>query len=189
MNSNILNNAERRNNERKNFYAIAIILITVIIWFFVTSDFYVSYLAHSEENTMTENKAASLNKELNSLNEKKKQFENDKLTQKLINQFAWEYREDLIINQLYASFTWVTVDSLSMDKWQKLPNWLSLANITVSVSAKDVKTLNSFLDYLTSAESNIRFIIKNISFPLDSNSPDNPTQATVSLWMYYYSAK
>lgn len=189
MGSTLLNNSFRRNNNRKNFYATAIIVITMCCLFFVTSDIYSTYVQLSEESNMTLNKWNQLKSDLDKMTSKKQKVASDKSMQNLIKQFASEYREDLIINQIYKQFLWVTIDSISMDKWQKLPNWLSIANISISVSVKDVDKLKSYLDYLTWESSDIRFVIKSISFPLDTNNLKNNTQASLSLGMYYYSAQ
>lgn len=189
MNSTLLNTSNNRKNKRQSYYAIVLMFITLFCAIFITSDFYSSYFQHSEENAMSESKIASMNSELNSLNEKKLKLESDKDTKNTIKQFAWEYREDIILNQLYKPFAGATVDNVIMDKWQKLPNWLNMANIWITVSAKDISTLKKFLDYLTWENSDIRFVIKSISFPLDTANLNSTTQATASLWMYYYSAK
>gem|GEM_PF-3192699 len=88
MSSTLLNTSYNRKNKRQNYYAIALIFITLFCAIFVTSDFYSSYIQHSEENAMSESKIASMNSELNSLNEKKLKLESDKDTKDTIKQFA-----------------------------------------------------------------------------------------------------
>lgn len=189
MTSNLLNKSFNKGGSRQNIYASVFIIITILILFFVTSDLYSSYVQVQEEKGMLDSKVNFLKTELNSMNEKKMKVKNDKEVGKLITQFSSEYREDVILNQLYEKFDWSSVDSISMDKWQKLPNWLSMANISITVSAKNIDELKKYLDYLTSESSKIRFVIKNISFPLSSFDTNQPTQATITLWMYYYQNK
>lgn len=189
MTSNLLNNSFKRNNNRQNIYASILIIITILILFFITSDLYSSYIQVQEEKTLTDSKLSFLKAELNSMNDKKMKVKNDWNVSKLISQFASQYREDVILNQLYKKFDWTSVDSISMDKWQKLPNWLSMADILITVSAKNVTELKKYLDYLTWDDSEIRFVIKSISFPFNSFDTNSPTQASISLWMYYYQNK
>lgn len=172
--------------DKINIYATLIILITLWITFFVLSDLYSSYNQYSEEITSLKTKEKTLNEELVILNDKKSKVKSDKKTQTLISQYASPYREDLILNQIYAKFDWVSINDISMDKWQKLPNWLSMANIWFSVNAKNTVELNKYLEYLTSKTSNIRFVIKNTTFPLNSENQNSTTQASLSLWMYYF---
>lgn len=189
MNSILLNNSYNRKIKRQNFCAIGLMFITLFCSIFITSNFYTSYIQLNEENIMSETKIKSMNSELNSLNEKKLKLENDKETQNTIKQFAWEYREDIILNQLYKPFAGATVDNVTMNKWTTLPIGLNMANIWVTITTKDTVTLKNFLDYLTWEKSEIRFVIKNISFPLDTNDLNSTIKTDISLWMYYYSTK
>lgn len=73
-----------------------------------------------------------------------------------------------------------------MSKGEKSPNGLSLATISLSLKAQDVGTLNNFLNYLTNSKTNKKsYIIKNLSFPLDTTKND-PVAASIELAMYYF---
>jgi cell division protein FtsB len=85
-------------------YATLLLLLTIAISFFVSSNLYSTYATSSEEKTGLNSKIESLKLELDSLNKKREQVKNDKDTKALIAQFASDYREDLILNQIYAKF-------------------------------------------------------------------------------------
>ncbi|MDD2565290.1 MAG: hypothetical protein PHZ26_00980 [Candidatus Gracilibacteria bacterium] len=172
--------------DKNNIYATLLIIITLGITFFVLSDLYSSYNQYNEEVASLKIKEKSLNEELMTLNEKKNKVKNDKKTQQLIAQYASPYREDIILNQIYAKFDGVNINDISMDKGQKLPNGLSMANIGFSIDAKNIVELNKYLEYLTDKTSNVRFIIKNAAFPLNSENQNSTTQASLSLGMYYF---
>jgi len=175
-----------KKTNKSNMYAILILLATIWITLFVLSDLYSSYTQFSEEKASLKTKEETLSNELKALNEKQEKVKSDKKTLQLISQYASPYREDLILNQIYAKFDWISINDITMDKWQKLPNWLSMANINFSVNAKNIIALNKYLDYLTNKTSNIRFVIKNVNFPLNSENQNSTTQASLSLWMYYF---
>lgn len=186
-NSNLIWNKNKW--DKTKIYSIMIIIITIILTFYVLSDLYSWYNLQKLEKENIENKIASLNTELNVLNEKNEKVKNDKETLQLIKQFAWEYREDIILDQIYIKFDWVSIWDINMDKWQKLPNWLSMASVSFNIGAKDIETLNWYLDYLTWKKSNIRFVIKSIAVPLNTEKTDSMTKASLNLWMYYFDNK
>lgn len=175
-----------KNADKKSMYAILLLLLTIAIWFFLTTSLYSTYATSSEEKTGLDTRIESLREEVNVLNKKKDQVSNDKSTREAIAQFASQYREDLILNQIYAKFDWVLVQDINMDKWQKLPNGLNLAWVSISVTAKNLTELNKYLTYLTDKTSNIRFVIKSVSFPLNSENTSSAVSASISLGMYYF---
>lgn len=185
-NSTLYNYWKQNNFKNKNLYAIFILMITIILIFSFSYNIYANYIKLNQELSNFKSKKLSLTTELNFLNEKKVQVNNDKEIKKALSQFAWDYREDLILNQIYKNFDWIKVGNISLNKWQKLPNGLSMANITINLTAKNLTEFNKYLEYLTWESYNLRFIIKNVSFPFDSQNNNLSFQASINLGMYYF---
>lgn len=172
--------------ETSSIIASILIMATIMIIFFFTSSEYSIYVEKTEESKSLQTRLDWLKKELASLNEKKSKVKNDAWTQKSISQLAGIYREDQILNQIYVPTDWISVHDINMDKWQKLPNWLSLANISISVDAKWIDDLNKYIDYLTSNSWKVRFVIKSFSVPINTENLDSAIAANLNLGMYYY---
>ncbi len=82
----------------------------------------------------------------------------------------------------------INVGAVSIDKWKKLPSGLSLANISVVVSAETPDQIIDYITYLTT-ESRFAFTIDSISLPLDTASLAQDTKSlslSLSLGVYYY---
>lgn len=82
----------------------------------------------------------------------------------------------------------INVGAVSVDKWKKLPSGLSLANISVVVSADTPDQIIDYITYLTT-ESRFAFTIDSISLPLDTASLAQDTKSlslSLSLGVYYY---
>lgn len=178
-----------KSQDKNNLYATIIIFATILILFFVTTKAYSEYTTNAELNKQTQSEVEKLKNKLNELNDKKSKVESDEKTKKLIIQYAREYREDQILDQIYNPKDWISVNDISMEKGNRLPNGLNMASINISVEAKDVESLNKYIEYLTWEQEQIRFVIKNISFPFASDSTTNSTTASISLWMYYFDNK
>ncbi|EKE30134.1 MAG: hypothetical protein ACD_2C00038G0011 [uncultured bacterium (gcode 4)] len=186
MTSDSQNNPLYRKADKQNMYATLVLLLTLAITFFLTSGLYADYTSSNEEKVSLNGRIDSLKAELDSLNKKKNQVSNDKATKDAIAQFASVYREDLILNQIYSKFDWILVHDISMDKWQKLPNGLSMASISINVDAKNIAELNKYLNFLTEETSNIRFVVKSLNLPLSTDNVNTNVSAGLSLWMYYF---
>ncbi len=82
----------------------------------------------------------------------------------------------------------INVGAVSIDKWKKLPSGLSLANISVVVSAETPDQIIDYITYLTT-ESRFAFTIDSISLPLVTASLAQDTKSlslSLSLGVYYY---
>jgi hypothetical protein len=82
----------------------------------------------------------------------------------------------------------IAVGAISVNKWSKLVNGLSLGSVSFTVSALTIEDLIKFITYL-SKESPFVFTIDGISLPLDTSlSNDTSTQISLSLtlWVYYF---
>lgn len=172
--------------ENKTVLSSLLILTSIIVWMFYTSDIYWKYIENTEQTKALETKLEALKSESNALKLKKDEYNNNNELKETINKYAWKFREDYIINQIYAKNEWINVNWITMDKWQKLPSWLSMANISISVDAKTISNLNKYIEYLTSDKNKVRFVIKSISSPINTENLSSSTTSNISLWMYYY---
>ncbi len=169
-----------------SIFASALLILSLISIYFFTYWEYTAYIEKTEETKSLQSRLEWLKKELTDLNDKKSKVKSDSNTQKLLAQFAWNFREDAILNQVYEPKDWIVVHNISMDKWQKLPNWLNLANINISIDAKTIWDIYKYLEYLTDEKSKIRFVIKSATLPVNTDTIDSVLNVSISLGMYYY---
>ena len=93
-----------KDSDKRSMYATMLLLLTIGISFFLTANLYSTYSTASEEKASLESRAESLKAELETLKKKKDQVANDKTTKEAIARYASKFREDLILNQIYAKF-------------------------------------------------------------------------------------
>ncbi len=82
----------------------------------------------------------------------------------------------------------ISIGAISIDNGKKLPSGLSLATISLTLSADAADQIVEYLTYLTT-ESQLAFTIDSISLPLDTRGTDlNSTRLALSmtLGVYYY---
>ncbi len=82
----------------------------------------------------------------------------------------------------------VNVGNISVDKWRKLPSGLSMANVSVTISADNPNQIIEYITYLTT-ESPLAFTIDSINLPLDTSvlpEDNSGLSVTIALWVYYY---
>jgi hypothetical protein len=170
-------------SDKKNIYASVLILITIIVLFFFTKNIYFSKIENQENLNNLTIKAENIKKELDLLNDIKNKLNSDYKTKKDIEKYAWDYREDIILNSIFWKINWILIKNISMNKWQKLSSWLSMADISINVDVANLQTLNNYLLHLTSENSDMRFVVKGVNFPFWA---DNTSfNVSINLWMYY----
>jgi hypothetical protein len=98
----------------------------------------------------------------------------------------------VMLNKYTASSTLtpaaINISSINVDTGRKLPNWLSMATVSLSLSADTPDQIVDYLTYLTT-ESAFAFTIDSISLPLDTgNIAANTTGVSlaIALGVYYY---
>lgn len=82
----------------------------------------------------------------------------------------------------------VNVGNISVDKWRKLPSGLSMANVSVTISADNPNQIIEYITYLTT-ESPLAFTIDSINLPLDTSvlpQDNSGLSVSIALWVYYY---
>ncbi len=100
--------------------------------------------------------------------------------------------ESIMINNFTKNTTLtpasISIGSISVDKGKKLPNGLSLANVSISITADTPDLMVDFLTYLVT-KSRFAFTFDSISLPLDTSilpQDANKLSLSISLWAYYY---
>lgn len=192
-NNPTINSSLYGSKDNKSLYATLIVLFTLWILFFGTTSIYSNYMEHSTQKAENDKKIIELTQEYTDLETKKRAIDSDNNFKKSENQFAGVYREDTIIDEVYAKIPWITIGWISMDKWQKLSTWLSMANISFNIDATWIDDLEWYLKYLTlnvgEKSSKKGFVIKSISIPLNTSIEKGRKawiQAWVNLGMYYF---
>jgi len=116
----------------------------------------------------------------------KDNIEKDTTLQNEISRYGGDFREDAILDSIFSpNNTGISIANISLSKGEKTANGLSLANISLSFKAQDIYTLNTFLNYLTSGKNSKSYVIKNLSFPLDTTK-NEAVSASIELGMYYF---
>lgn len=89
-----------------------------------------------------------------------------------------------------SSWARISIGNISVNKWTKLPNGLSLGQVSVGVSGSDMYSVIDFITYLTTT-SPYAFTIDSISLPIDTDVTQALTNngqysLSLSLGLYYY---
>lgn len=82
----------------------------------------------------------------------------------------------------------IRIGNISVDKGKKLPNGLSLWNVSVSITGDTPDQIVEYITYLTTG-SPFAFTIDSISLPIDTADlaqDATTTTLSLSLWFYYY---
>ncbi len=82
----------------------------------------------------------------------------------------------------------ISISSISVGKWKKLPNGLSLGNVSISFQGKTIADIITFITYLAQKTDYV-FTLDSISLPIDT-APESVMAGSyglsISLWVYYY---
>lgn len=169
---------------KKHTSKVLILTLALAIGFFFTRDQYYTYLDNS--TTLEQAKKENTDKKtvLDTLNSLKSRIASDETLKRTIDQFGQSFREDLILDSLFTHMNGVSVASANISKGEKLPNGISIGTVSLSFRVDSITTLNSFLEYLTSDKSNKRYMIKSLSFPLDTTKFE-PFSVSAELGTYY----
>lgn len=181
---------------KKSALPFLVITLAMFIGWFLMKDMYYTHLDLKESYRVAKLDMDSKKQTLDSFNAIKQKIESNEEEKKNIDKYAWDFREDLIINSIFAkskysnnsltsSWSFVSIKSLTMDKWEKLSNWLSVATISVDLEAQNLKELSSFTDSLVDNNDTTRFLIRSINFPYNSKGEATSLPVNLSLWMYY----
>lgn len=83
----------------------------------------------------------------------------------------------------------ITVSSISVDKWGKVPSGLSLGHVNIAIRGTSIDSIIDYLTYLTT-QSGFAFTLDNITLPLDTDPEITIAPAnygmSLSLWVYYF---
>ncbi len=82
----------------------------------------------------------------------------------------------------------ISIASISVNQWKKLPNGLSLGTVSLSFQGKTIPDIINFITYLAQ-ETDYIFTLDAISLPIDT-APDQTLAGSygmsITLWVYYY---
>jgi hypothetical protein len=108
-----------------------------------------------------------------------------------IQKLAKKYDNSEIISSImlndYTKET-IVISSISVWKWKKLPNGLSLWSVSLTLQGKTIDDIIDFITYITKATPYI-FTLDQISLPIDTKPDENVAGSYtlgISLWVYYY---
>ncbi len=159
----------------------------------MTKPLYEWYLLSATERMVTENNYEEKAKVLESLTAMKKQLESQwtgttELTDK-VNKLTkkWDSADIMAVvmlneftlsNSLTSSR--ISIGTISTSKGSKLPSGLWLWNVSVSVSARTLDDMITYITYLTQ-KSPFVFTIDEISLPIDTGASDDTSNDSISL--------
>ncbi len=171
--------------------AIALLVFSLLLFVFFERDAYDSYLSAGVDLDAAKTTESQVTAELDTLNAIHTSLDAKTASNTVrddVARYADALREDTVIRSLFVRNPALSIASIGISGGQVLPSGLSLADITVSFTIKDVIELNKFLEYLTSPQSKKRYVIKSLSFPFDMGN-DAPISASLVLGMYYFNDK
>ena len=171
--------------------AIFFVAVSLLLVIFFGQGEYSSYLEASAnlDTALAQEKTVSANLDtLNDIQRKTDAKTGDSQVHSDLIRYADSLREDAIIRSIFKRDPNIIISSVSIAPGQTLPSGLSIADISLSLTAKDVTNLSRFLDYLTSPSNQKRYIIKSLSFPFDMQKNTNIAVSLV-LGMYYLNEK
>jgi hypothetical protein len=145
-----------------------------------------SYIEKKDTLETTNREVSEKKLSLEKLQDMAKNIESNVELQNDIGRYGDAFREDTIIDSIFAPFNGISIANIALLKGEKTPNGLSLATISLSLKAQDISTLESFLNYLTNDKMNKKsYIIKSLNFPFDTTR-DTPVSVMIELGMYYF---
>jgi hypothetical protein len=171
----------------ESFLPSTLLIAAILIAAFFTYDQYYLLTAKREELRQAENEKTSLGQTLSDLGKLKTQASVPAFAEE-ISRYASPFREDAVLASLFEKNSGILILSVGMKKGEKLPNGLSMADITVSLRTTSQQALLKYLDALTGITGKKRYVVKQIAFPFDSASASNgPIQVNLSLGLYHSS--
>lgn len=170
---------------KKTISSLLVVCLSIAIAFFFTKDQYYQYLGNQDMLETTKKEVTEKKSMLEALEKVSKSIDTDAVLKGDMEKYASDFREDTILESIFTPMRGVGISNLSMARGEKLPNGLSMANISLSFRTQDIATLSKFFEYLTTGKANKKsYIIKSFSFPFDTTKND-PISSTVELGMYY----
>lgn len=177
---------EEKEKNKKQVISLVLLSLSIVIGFFFTMDQGYSYIEKKDTLEATKKEVSEKKWLLEKLQVMTKNMESNPELQGDIGRFGSDFREDTILDSLFAPINGISIANISMSKWEKSPNGLSIATISLLLKAQDREILNNYLNYLTTSKTNKKsYIIKNLNFPLDTTKNES-LSASIELGMYYF---
>jgi hypothetical protein len=178
---------------KSRIYAPIILGLAIFVGIFMTKPLYEWYLLSVTERMVTENEYEEKAKVLESLTAMKKQLESQwtgttELTDK-VNKLTKKWDSaDIMAAVMLNEFTLsnsltsprISIGSISTSKGSKLPSGLWLWSVSVSVSARTLDDMITYITYLTQTSPFV-FTIDEISLPIDTGASDDTSNDSISL--------
>lgn len=179
-------NIQDKQKNRNQIISLVLLCLSIVIGFFFTMDQGYGYMEKRDSLDALKKEVDGKKTELEKLQASAKTIENDTELQNDISRYAGEFREDGILDSIFAPINGISIANITMTKGEKSPNGLSAATISLALKAQDTNALNNFLNYLTNSKTNKKaYIIKSLNFPLDTTK-NEPVAASLELLMYYF---
>lgn len=195
------NNTPPKNDilQKNRVYAPIIMGLSLLLIILVLYPIYITYVDTSIEVTAIEKTKSEKEKKINEIKTMQAMFAgsgSSELKEKVKKYNHTFNTSDIMEAVMLNKFTKPTaltpasieIGPISIGKWSKLPNGLSLASVSVSVTGDTPDQIIEYITYLAT-ESEFAFTIDNISLPIDtasSNADATKTSLSLSLGVYYY---
>ncbi len=187
---------------KNRIIAPIIIGVSIIIALFFLKPMYSEYISKNAEFIQSQKNLDEKKDKLQTLLKLKDSFKagswaDDSLKKIQKLQKKWD-NSDVIQSIMLNKFTKITagtntssisVSSIAVSKWSKLPNGLSFWSVTVSIQSASIEDI---IEYVTSItmDSDYVFTLDSISLPIDTE-PDQAVSTgwyglTLKLWVYYF---
>lgn len=187
-------------HSHNRIYAPIVLGVTLLVGLFLLKPVYTDYMdTRTTESTLTRTLGEKQAK-YDALKKMQESFQSGSGASELVNRVnkidkKWN-EADIFSSVMINDFTkgnsltppLITVSSISLTKWQKLPNWLSLGTVNLGLSAGSIDQIIEYLTYLTQ-NTDFVFTLDNISLPLDTGGTDQESSLfslSVSLGVYYF---
>ncbi len=173
--------------------------IALLLGIFFLKPSYATYIENTSIVSSLEKEQTKLTAEYESLKAVKDNIGSvlslDKLER--IQKLAKKYdNSDIMSSVMLNNFTkdslsesaLIIISSISVNKWKKLPNGLSLGNVAITLQWKTIADIIKYITYLTQSTDYI-FTLDSISLPIDTAPEETMIGSyglSISLWVYYY---
>ena len=183
-------------------YAPLLLGITILIGIFIAKPMYESYMSKQIQYASLQNQKIDKQKILTDLERMQRSFTanntwSTEFVQKVNKLWKkWDTTDVLsavMLNEFTTATTLapsrITIGDIVVNKWSRLPSWLSLWNVNFTVSAWSLDDMIAYITHLTQTSS-YAFTIDSIVLPIDTGEVQWVTQSEVSLSLvlgiYYY---
>jgi len=180
-----------KQHTQNNFLSYLIILWALFVLVFFTKNIFEQVQQQSDELEVQNGELINQRSELTQLRNLQQELASEESeADKEIIGFSWEFSDENIINHIYGYAQevnlWeerIIIREVSLTAGEKSDTWFNKANISLDIITSSEETLFSFMNYLTSGDSEFRFYITNFNY--DFWSSDGNISINIPLTFYY----